>query len=332
MSKLHIIGMQGLGDNIFQRPFIKALARQHEIILETAWPELYSDLPLQFCNPNTRLRTQAKNVGRSRVSWVARPVSNANRRISYVNALRSGRSLISGMEECFGIKLPGALDLPPLPASPVKANKPIAFVRPIMLRREWFNSARNPRPEYLAQLVDSLGTTHHIVTVADMLPDEEWFVGPPPKGDSEFLRGELSAMQMLALMAACDIVIGGVGFIVPASIALKRNCFVVYGGNGGYNAPDIIADPRLDRSRLGFATPENFCRCTNMRHDCNKTISDLSGQWQTYWKRMVRDNSAILPGTTSALVGFPSPPEQDPTIRPISTDLPARPTAISAAP
>jgi hypothetical protein len=325
--------MQGLGDNIFQRTFVKTLARQHEVTLETSWPELYADLPVKFCNPDTRLRTQAKNVGRSKVAWVPRPIRGPNRRISYINALRTGRSIISGMEECFGIKFEAAdFGLPPLPPSSLRTDKPIAFVRPVTTRREWFNSARNPLPEYIAQLVEWLRPSHHIVVVADIMPGEENPVGDLPKGDSNFIRGELPMMSMLALMASSDIIIGGVGFIVPASLALRHNCFIVYGGNGGHNAPNVITDPSLNCSRLGFATPENFCRCTNMRHNCPKTIADLSGQWSTYCRKVGLNALMTSSGMMSASAGFPSPPAPLPMIRPISIDLPGRPTAISAVP
>jgi hypothetical protein len=333
-EQLHVIGMQGLGDNIFQRPFIKALSREWDIYLETAWPELYSDLPVKFVNPQTRLRTQAKNAARSKVDWVPKPHGCRQvRRNSYVNAFRGGRSIIAGMEESFGIELNAVdFDLPPLPPSPIVSSKPIAFVRPITLRREWYNAARNPEPQYIADIVEALRTTHHIVAVADIEPGAEWLIGPPLRAHRDFVGGQLKMMDMLALLAASNIVIGGVGFIIPASIALKRHCFVVLGGNGGHNAPDKVLDRRLDCSRIGFATPENFCRCTNMRHDCSKTISTLQDQWRNYCRRQNTNATAPWFGMISESAGSRSAPESSHTIAPISNVTGVRPTAISAAP
>jgi hypothetical protein len=281
---LHILGMQGLGDNIFQRPFIHALTRTRNVYLETSWPEFYADLPVKFVAPTggySRLRTQNKNIARSRVTWQPRPMRMPRVRNSYQRAFQMGLSIIVGMEQSFGIKLePHLLDLPALPPlPPIRTDKPLAFVRPVTIRSEWFNSARNPEPQYLLDIVEALRPTHHIVCVADILQGAEWFVGQPPKGDTEFVRGELPAMDMLALLAASDIVIGGVGFIVPASLALKKDCFVILGGQGGHNAPGRVLDPRLDCSRIGFATPKDFCQCTNMRHNCNKAIPDLMQQF-----------------------------------------------------
>jgi hypothetical protein len=276
--------MQGLGDNIYQRAFIHALSRQKEIYLETSWPELYADLPIKFVRPTggySRLRTQNKNVARSRVTWMPRPTTMPRVRNTYQAAFQAGRSIINGMEQSFGVKLePQLFGLPALPPPPIiRTDKPLAFVRPITVRSEWLNPARNPEPQYIADIVEALRPTHHIVCVADVAHAAEWFIGVPPKGDSEFIHGELPAMDMLALLAASDIIIGGMGFIIPAALALKRDCFVVLGGQGGHNAPGRVLDPRLDCSRIGFAIPKDFCQCTNMRHNCNKTIPDLMQQF-----------------------------------------------------
>jgi len=325
--------MQGLGDNIFQRPFIKALAREWDVYLETAWPELYADLPVKFVNPQTRLRTQAKNAVRSKVQWASRPVGCKQvKRNSYVNAFRGGRSIIAGMEESFGIKLNAAdFDLPPLPLV-AQNDKPLAFVRPVTLRREWYNAARNPEPQYIANIVETLRSTHYIVAVADIELGAEWLVGPPLRANHDFTSGQLPVMDMLALLGASDIVIGGVGWIVPASIALKRHCFVVLGGQGGHNAPDKILDRRLDCSRIGFATPENFCRCTSMRHNCNKTISNLQDQWRSYCQQQIMNATAPWSGMSSELAGFLSVLGLSPTTAPTLSVTSVRPTAISAAP
>ncbi len=337
LPDLQVRGMQGLGDNIFQRPFVHALSRQWNVYLETSWPEFYADLPINPVRPTTRLRTQLKNANRSRINWHQPPTPTHNRQvktISYVAALRSNRSIISGMETTFGIRFePTLFYLPPLPPSPLTIDKPIAFVRPATMRGEWYNESRNPKPEYIAAIVEELRSTHHIVTVADVEHPAEWFVGKPPKGDTEFIRGQLPAMQMLALLGASDIVVGGVGFIIPAAIALKKWCFVILGGMGGHNAPHIVADVRLDSSRLGFAMPRDFCQCTNMRHQCNKEIPDLMQQFSSFRARQA--SMTQLP--SDACNGFPKsasaiiPPVDVPTISNTLTASPARPTVPSAA-
>src|SRR5215468_4237098 len=62
MSSIFIRGMWGLGDNIYSRPFVRVLAREHDIWLDTPWPELYADLNIKFVRGTRRLRTQQKNI------------------------------------------------------------------------------------------------------------------------------------------------------------------------------------------------------------------------------------------------------------------------------
>ena len=276
----HFIGMHGLGDNIFARSFIKTAVTKYEVYLETPWPQLYADLPVKPVQKRSIYRTQQKNMARQPASlWHG--AQGGQRYIRY--DLNRG-TIISGLEESFGFPLnPENFDLPPLPPPPITSKKPIVFVRPVTVREEWRNEARNPRPEYIAAICDALRPSHHIVTVADIVPGVEWFVGDPPKADSVFCLGELPVMEMLSLLNSSALVLGGVGWIVPAAIALKRPCFIVLGGQAGHNAPAKITDSRLDLSRLGFAKPEVFCPCTDMRHNCQKTIPDLMAQILTWY-------------------------------------------------
>jgi hypothetical protein len=297
LKTIHVIGMHGLGDNIFQRPFVHALSLHNQVYLETSWPELYGDLPnVRFVRRNVALRTQTKNVNRSDARWLAPPSRAAKLKISYTKYLEKF-SIIHGMQCSFGCELnPALFDLPRLPPAPFSCARPIAFVRPVTIRREWRNEARNPKPQYIAQIAGVLRETHHVVCVADVDGVDEVFEGQLPPADTNFVHGELSAMQALALMAISDVVIGGVGWIVPASIALKKSAFVVLGGHGGHNAPERITDPRLDLSRLGFAMPQRFCLCTNMRHtDCEKTIADLMEQFSAFIaKRRTCETRSLL--------------------------------------
>jgi hypothetical protein len=275
-------GMWGLGDNIYSRPFVRAAAAQYELHLETPWPELYADLDIRFVRGSRKLRTQQKNMARQSWDlWSQPPPRVREIKISYFDI--GVRSIINAMEcRWAALKVtfdPTLFDLPDLGASPVVSDRPIAVVRPPTMRTEWYNEARNPRPEYLAAIAAELMATHTVVAVADLSPDEEWLVGNLPPAHHHLVHGELSARELLALVRDADIVIGGVGWIVPAALALKVKAFVVLGGQGGHNAPAKITDPRLDLSRIGFAIPEKFCRCTEMLHACDKTIADPLGQF-----------------------------------------------------
>jgi hypothetical protein len=283
--------MWGLGDNIFSRPFVRAAAAQYEVHLETPWPELYADLNIKFIRGGRKLRTQQKNMARQPPERWMRSASAPMREIKVNYFDLASRSIIRSLEcRWAALKVsfdPVLFDLPDMGPSPVKSERPIAVVRPVTVRTEWRNEARNPRPEYVAAIAAELMATHTVVAVADLLSDEEWVVGEPPPAHRYFVHGELPVRELLALVRDADIVVGGVGWIVPAGLALKTRTFVVLGGHGGHNAPSKITDPRLDLSRIGFAIPENFCRCSNMLHACDKRIADPVGQYHR-WSRNSR--------------------------------------------
>ena len=284
-ESIFVVGMWGLGDNCYSRPFICAAANKFDLWLETPWPELYADLDIKFVRGARRLRTQLKNIERQSPDRWSRPPKMVRQIwIKYSNLAQW--SIIASMERqwrAFGVVFdPGLFDLPDLGSSPITSERPIAVIRPVTVRREWRNEARNPRPEYIVKLATSLMDTHHVVAVADLQPGEEWLIGPSVPARELFLTGQLTVRQLLALVRDADIVIGGVGWIVPAGIALKTKTFVVLGGMGGHNAPDKITDPRLDLSRLGFAVPDNFCQCMSMSHNCDKAMADPLGQFSRW--------------------------------------------------
>ena len=283
MKPVLIRGMWGLGDNIFSRPFVRAAAMQHEVWLDTPWPELFEDLDIKFVRGSRRLRTQMKNVEIQPASrWSKPPPMREVKGLSYGGDLTT-YPLITALERRWSalkVKFdPALFDLPDMGPSPVRSDRPIAVIRPVTVRTEWRNEARNPKPEYIVALADELMMTHTVVAVADLAPGHEWLVGNLPPAHHHFVFGELKVREMLALVRDADIVIGGVGWIVPAGLALKTKTFIVLGGHGGHNAPEQITDPRLDLNRIGFAMPERFCRCTRMMHACDKTIADPLGQF-----------------------------------------------------
>jgi hypothetical protein len=283
-----IRGMWGLGDNIFSRPFVRAAAAQYDIHLETPWPELYADLDIRFVRGGRKLRTQQKNMAQQPPERWMRPSLGPMREIKVGYFDLASRTIIRSLEcRWAALKItfdPALFDLPEMGPSPVRSERPIAVIRPVTVRSEWRNEARNPRPEYVAAIAAELMATHTVVAVADIAAGEEWAIGDLPPAHRYFVFGELAVRELLALVRDADIVIGGVGWIVPAGLALRVNTFVVLGGHGGHNAPAKITDPRLDLSRIGFAIPENFCRCTNMLHNCDRMITDPVGQFHRWWR------------------------------------------------
>lgn len=261
-----IHSMKGLGDNVYQRAFIKALPKP--VYLDTPWPEIYAGIDgVHFIRPQTTLRTQAKNIARH-ADWVMPPTRQPTRQIRY-----GAEGIIPGMTASFGVA-PGAFDLPPLPPSPEQGK--YVVVRPATVRSEWRADTRNPDPEYIIQacaLAHDRG--YRIISVADLVDNVEWAVGHLPPADVRYHKGELPVEQLLSLVANASAVIGGIGWLVPAALAAKVPAWIICGGQGGFNAPELICP---SGSTITFAVPDNFCRCKQKIHGCDKRISDYDAK------------------------------------------------------
>lgn len=263
-----IRGMQGLGDNCYQRAFIKSLIKSRHVLLETPWPELYDDLDnITFIKPHTRLRTQAKNVASVDDSvWGIKYYGNAIQ-ISY-----GDKGIMRGMRDKFGVDS-STFDLPNF-ESPIKGE--YAIIRPATVRKEWMAASRNPNPEYLAECADILLKRGiKVISVADLQYGEEWALDPLPKATETYHKGEFSIKELLGLVQHAKVVVGGVGWLTPTSIAYKVPSWVILGGFGAYNGPENLFDAgRMDLSKLGYAMPDEFCRCRDGKHNCKKEISN----------------------------------------------------------
>ena len=261
-----IHGMLGLGDNLFERAFIKVMPKP--LYLSTPWPFIFHDIPgVHFIRPQTTLRTQAKNIARH-ADWIMPPGRQPTRQIRY-----GAEGIIPGMTACFGV-MPGEFDLPPLPPSPEIG--PYVVVRPATVRSEWRADTRNPDPEYIIQacaLAHDRG--YRVISVADLVDGIEWAVGHLPPADVRYHKGELPVEQLLALVKGAAAVIGGIGWLVPAALAAKVPAWIICGGQGGFNSPEQICPAG---STITFAVPDNFCKCRLKEHSCDKRISDYDSK------------------------------------------------------
>lgn len=65
MTSAVLVGRNGLGDAIYARPLVKlALTQFDHVWLATAWPEVFSDLPVRFVRPETTMRPALENMER----------------------------------------------------------------------------------------------------------------------------------------------------------------------------------------------------------------------------------------------------------------------------
>lgn len=268
-----INGMKGLGDNVYQRAFVKQLGK---VWIDTPWPEIYEDLPnVNFVHSRTNLRTQAKNISKQHMERFSNFPGGTVKSVHYgVN------NIIKGLEQSFGIA-PGEFDLPDFGESPVEGE--YAVIRPVTIRKEWVAETRNPLPEYIEQAANILKEKGvKIVSVADVDGVNEWIIGNEPYADIKYHSGELGIKELLSLVQHASLVVSPIGWAVPACIAAKTPAWIVCGGNGGYNHPSHITDERMDLSNIEFAIPDNMCMCTLKAHNCDKKITGHSDKFRAY--------------------------------------------------
>ncbi|MDI3895854.1 hypothetical protein QK382_29785 [Pseudomonas aeruginosa] len=266
--------MQGLGDSVYIRAFLK---KYPNCYVETPWPQLLNDLPVKCVRPTTQLRTQLRNIQREQ-EWHS-PVGGGQMRIHY-----GQMPIVQGLRKAFRCE-PAEFDLPDFGPSPVEGR--YVLVRPATVRAEWRADTRNPLPEYIASAASEMRRRGwKVVSVADLEPGKEWAIDPLPPADIQFHKGELPVEQLLALLQHADAVIGGIGWIVPAAIAAKVPAWIICGGQGGYNSPEHITDKCMDLSRITFAVPDRFCRCTLKQHNCDKRITDHDQRFAAWADRL----------------------------------------------
>lgn len=294
--------MQGIGDQIYMRPFIKALSEKpdHEIFVEAVLPDLYSDLNVKFVSPGkSNYRTQQKNFLTTKVEFVELPQGIRTISCWYSHKDLKTHSIITHMESCFDVSFGAApiqFDLPAWPIAeaalgsilaPFKLEgKKLAIIRPVTHRREWTCTTRSPNPYYIswcAKILRDAG--YFVISIADCAPNEEWIDGEEPPADLKLHKGELGIYEMLSLLKRAEVIVGGSGFIVPAAIAAQAKLFIVFGGRGAYDNPHKILDLRMDLKKIGWAMPDNFCRCNKMEHTCDKTITNLDSQFFSFFTR-----------------------------------------------
>lgn len=268
--------MHGLGDNIYQRAFVREI--KDDVFLYTSWPQIYKDLENVYpVRPITCLRTQNKNINRQPDSIWSIPKKQPELKIIYGKSDLQSGSILSAMRSRFNVT-PKIFDLPKFTEmnNIIKFTKTkYAIIRPVTVRTEWKNEARNPLPEYINKAAEILKKTGYTtVSVADIEENEE-YAETLPHCDIKFNNGELNLECLMSIVQNASLIVGSVGWIVPASIAAGIRLIIILGGHGGYNAPEKIVSGIMNTDKISWIYPDNYCRCTKKIHNCNKTVTNF---------------------------------------------------------
>lgn len=234
-----------MGDNLHQRAVMRELMEKRTVFLESSWVAPYHDLigdGLKVLRKETHLRTQAKNADRESDLFCKEPVppGTPSIRLRYGPFdVRRFRSVLVAMFRSAGLAgTPDRWDfrLPVKPewiaaARAVVGNpsKPILVYRPIVIRTEWNNEARNPCPIGYGELFTAFRDRYHVVSVADLEPGKEWITSAPIDTDQEFHRGELPFETLAGLFAIASLVWCSPGFSVVLAQAVGAPVVGIFG-------------------------------------------------------------------------------------------------------
>jgi hypothetical protein len=109
-------------------------------------------------------------------------------------------------------------------------GKPILVYRPLVLRKEWNNEARNPDHVAYARIFKAIRDRYHVVSIADVEPNKEWIVGERIEADQAFHRGELDFEALAGLFSVASLVYCSPGFAVVLAQAVSAPVVAVFGG------------------------------------------------------------------------------------------------------
>lgn len=244
MKPVLVQGHHGMGDNLHQRAIVRQLMNDRDVWIESSWVAPYHDLiarGLKVIHKPTSLRTQSKNAARERRLFTSeKPPRGAEVvQLSYnVGLVREARSVLGAMFKSANIH-PETFDFRlPVPATwrdkarAVAGNptKHIMVFRPLVVRKEWKNQARNPDHMSYAALCNSVRSQYHVISVADVEPEKEWIVGERIQADQTFHHGELDFETLAGLFSISGLVFCSPGFAVVLAQAVGVPVISVFGG------------------------------------------------------------------------------------------------------
>lgn len=282
-------GPEGFGDTLYLRAAIRRLAEQWDaVFVRTPWPQLFHDIPKARPARPSGIFYRTQNVNVSRVPpaiWSYPPGGLAELPGIYnVGHFRAGTGILSSLMKQLKVTDPVDFSLTVDPTWEPEwlkdVPRPFGIVHPPSIRREWLNTARNPRPEYVQAVLDTRQDVHWI-SVGFNVQGHEWFDGPPLRGIARrFDNGELTANQLLAVLAKADLAVSGPCWMLPAAAALRTPLFCIFGGS---IPPQFLVEPRMGGT-IKTVSPVPFCACLLNEHTCNKTISlgTLMMEWNRF--------------------------------------------------
>jgi hypothetical protein len=276
-------GYIGIGDNFWQRPYIKEVCKRREMLyLQTYTPQAYWDIKnIRFVKPNyPAFKSHIKGANKlPEDTWVQKPSGLFEiEKPLYWSGFHMGITLQKLFElqwnmKCDDFSFPVKDEWIGMAAKRINSfrvgGKKICIIHFPTIRNEWKCPARDPKPEYMQMLVDRYKDKYYFISLADL--DSETFTQAPKGMDKEFHHGELTLREIMGMIKLVDLVICGNCYLLPMTLAIGTKVFALY---GGCQKPELFLDMNINPDKYAQVTPEPFCNCLDSNHECNKEISE----------------------------------------------------------
>jgi hypothetical protein len=287
-----IRAMLGLGDNLHVRAAVREWVKTHEVHVEAPIVSVFHDFVAAGTTKvylrDTNLHAQKKQLELERHLFTpcAPPPQAVRRHIGYnkpdIDRWGSIPRAVMGMagianppiQPDFSMPVPDAWRdaARALLATWPIGDRRLLIYRPVVLRREWDSTARNPDPAAYAALFAELCDKFFVVSIANLEPGKEWIVGAEQDADVKLHKGELPFQTLAGLWAQADLVMSPAGMGVVLAQAVGTPVVAVYGRRESFRTTDA-AGAHLAPT-LGI-DPDETCDCHSLAHYCKRCRTDL---------------------------------------------------------
>jgi len=298
MKRVFLRAMVGIGDNLYARPFVRAIAEQTDtqVSLMTGFPQLFEDIPrIRMVRAQTSIPYVQDNIrfwgethdwrGAPRIDGKESPKMEPTF-ISYDP--NDPANVTDQIARMFPIRR-YYFDLPPPNEDTLRMSvlrtlyrERYVVVRPVVVREGFGTTARNALPGYIYAATEQLKAAGiKTVSVANFNANETG-VAPLPQADVTLNEGELNIPELIHLFRNSAGVVSGPGFAMPMAVAARVPLLAVWGARGALDNPGRIFHPKMKLDSVINAIPANFCQHTLGECDCLKLIPDFHTKLQSF--------------------------------------------------
>jgi len=273
---IRIKTMYGLGDCLYVRPVLKYLCPSN-ITLITPWPQIYHDIKgLSFILPTrTGLHSQQDNITKLKAQY---KMEREYPDFSLWYDLKKH----SGLWNFFDLMIryqPKTVDkfmvckeewretAQQFLVNNGLTKKPICLIRANTQRPEWFSWARSPKNEYLQLFIDMFKHKFHIISIANIKPNIEFYEKRLERCDHYIEQPSLDLT--FGLFKIADLIVCSPSFWLALAPAFNKQTLCLFGAG---ELPERVIDPRLQNKDLTILAPEPFDDCVIDKKGAYKEI------------------------------------------------------------